>query len=742
MLAGDGARVQAIAGEMVSSLQASRALSERSVLWIGHSAPAGISCRPAAKALNTLGGEFRIVVFDAWSGFNPDAFCAVTGTLVGGGLLICLTPSLQDWNTDADYRRMVPYGYSVETTSSFFLARVANGFLHGDVFRVWNDVAQCWYPHPGSLMSAAAPALERNEGSFPQTGFAVTQQDALVSRMAALPFPSLSLPSPFVSVITADRGRGKTALLGRVAAHWAGSVPLRIAVTAPVPAAAQPLFSWLQKEWVQTGQGTVFKCEIKTSTPDQDIHPTPFFPECRLPCAKGGESWIRFIAPDALLQDAHEFDVVLVDEAAMLPIAILQHLILRFPRIVLASTVHGYEGSGRGMVVKLFPWLDRHRPGWLSFQMSAPIRWADNDPLERWLGDVFCLNDEWPAITDTTAVWSVRKLTGKHLHETPSLLRDVFALLVSAHYRTTPSDLRDVLDGPNLALWALFVGERVAGVCLLAWEGSFTDKPLCDAIMAGARRPRGHLLPQVMAFHCHAPELLEVRCARIVRIAVTPDLQGKGWGTRLLGAVEAALNDSGVDILGSSFALELPVLRFWQRHGLQVLRVGATRESASGLPSCLVAKPLAGASASVIHCLQELHAQFGCEAPRTLPAPLFVSDLGLMTQNTGSNDAATEARLRARIARFISGALPFESALGALWRAWPGVDTVESIFAAQESAAEARRFVRALNDLVEGQGSLVTFATQTGVSGRDEAIRLIRQMFAQLENGDASFMHA
>ncbi|MCG7973391.1 MAG: DUF1726 domain-containing protein, partial [Candidatus Thiodiazotropha taylori] len=36
-------------------------------------------------------------MYNAFSGFDPDAFGAVSGTLTGGGLLLLLTPSLDHW---------------------------------------------------------------------------------------------------------------------------------------------------------------------------------------------------------------------------------------------------------------------------------------------------------------------------------------------------------------------------------------------------------------------------------------------------------------------------------------------------------------------------------------------------------------------------------------------------------------------------------------------------------------------
>jgi len=55
------------------------------VVWITTAAVAG--ALPANKAHTLLGQECDALVFDAHSGFNVNAFAAVSGTLCGGGVL-------------------------------------------------------------------------------------------------------------------------------------------------------------------------------------------------------------------------------------------------------------------------------------------------------------------------------------------------------------------------------------------------------------------------------------------------------------------------------------------------------------------------------------------------------------------------------------------------------------------------------------------------------------------------------
>ena len=57
---------------------------------------------------------------------------------------------------------------------------------------------------------------------------------------------------------------------------------------------------------------------------------------------------ISFIAPDELLRNPQELDLLFIDEAAAIPAPMLLKLLHQYRKIVFASTEQGYEGSGKG----------------------------------------------------------------------------------------------------------------------------------------------------------------------------------------------------------------------------------------------------------------------------------------------------------------------------------------------------------------------------------------------------------
>ena len=89
------------------------------------------------------------------------------------------------------------------------------------------------------------------------------------------------------------------------------------------------------------------------------------------------------MVPSELVDELPNASCVLVDEAAALPIPLLRRLLARYSRIVFATTVHGYEGTGRGFAIRFRAHLDDRAPDWRQLKMTTPIRWAPGSPSNR-----------------------------------------------------------------------------------------------------------------------------------------------------------------------------------------------------------------------------------------------------------------------------------------------------------------------------------------------------------------------
>ncbi|HEY0635785.1 MAG TPA: GNAT family N-acetyltransferase, partial [Gammaproteobacteria bacterium] len=228
-----------------------------------------------------------------------------------------------------------------------------------------------------------------------------------------------------------------------------------------------------------------------------------------------------------------------------------------------------------------------------------PIRYTAGDPLERLTYDLLLL-DASPAadaqLRDATAEsLHYEVLDGGELTRNEPLLSELFGLLVLAHYRTTPLDLRQLLDSPNLTIHSARHHAHIVGTALTLREGGF-DATLAAQIYSGERRPRGHLAPQSLAFHCGLPDAPQLCTERIMRIAVHPAVQQRGIGSDLLAHVATHARQEPIDYLSTSFGATAELLNFWQRSTFLPVRIGLTREASSGSHSALLLRPLTPAA--------------------------------------------------------------------------------------------------------------------------------------------------
>lgn len=491
-----------------------------SALWISTSSliPDAL---PASKARMVLGREFDAIVFDTFSGLDVNALAAVSGTLRGGGVFILLSPLLDSWPQfpDPAYQRFLPHFYTVHDVAGLFLQRF---------IRILQQ--------PLTVPNAAL-ANSPTQAEIVQK---IIEADSAI-------------------VLTADRGRGKSAALGLAASQLIAQGKT-VLVTAPARVAVDAVF-------------------------------------------KHAELAPQFYAPDDLLENLPAADLLMVDEAAAIPLPLLLKLARAYPRIVFATTLHGYEGSGRGFVLRFQQALSDLAPNWQSLRLEQPMRWPINDPLEALFYRLLLLDLEAaPLQLQANLPISSICLERRQLLENEPLLQQIFGLLVTAHYQTRPSDLQQMLDAPNLSIHVLQQEQQVLAVALLSREGGF-DPELSQAIYAGKRRPHGHLVPQTLTFHAQIAGAAELICERIMRIAVHPDIQERGLGNQLVQHLYEYAASKQADYLAVSYALSPALLYFWQQAGFMLVRVGHRKDTASASRSAVQIRAISPAGAALVETI-------------------------------------------------------------------------------------------------------------------------------------------
>ena len=594
------------------------------VLWISTKAPAHTWSMPAAKTHALLGRELDAVVFDAHCGFDLDAFGAISGTVHGGGLLLLLTPRFDDWAQfrDPENARITVALYELgDVTGRFFRHMV--GIVRDSVGRGIEVIEQhksVGATLPENDVSNAQSNIARHRSTGEQFEQPLASKNTQKRIMLATPSSKTAMMYDaecrtadqrravvaLVKVITghrrrpvvltSDRGRGKSTALGIAAAHLLKQGIKHIVVTGPRLESVRPVFE----------------------------HASRLLPEARASKAALhlGKACLEFLPPDQLAHALSPVELLLVDEAATIPTPVLERLLEHYSRIAFATTIHGYEGTGRGFAIRFNKVLDQRTRGWKAIRLETPIRWAANDPLERFvfralLLDAAAAPDE-AIITATRDHCVIERVDRDVLVDDGKTLYELFGLLILAHYRTRPYDLRHMLDGPNLSIYTTRYQGHVVATALVAHEGGF-DTKTSRAVWEGRTRPHGHLIPESLAAHVGLEYAPIQQCARIMRIAVHPAVQGRGLGTQLTEAIVKQARDERLDYVGSSFGATDELLAFWARARFVPVRLSVKRGATSGAHSAILLRALSDPGGILV---AEARERFIALLPHQLSDPL------------------------------------------------------------------------------------------------------------------------
>ncbi|ELY39915.1 tRNA(Met) cytidine acetyltransferase TmcA [Natronorubrum tibetense] len=578
---------------------------------------------PQANASDLLGTTRDVVALDAHEGLRPNALGKVIGAVDGGGLLVLLTPPLEGWpdrSGEFDESLAVP-PFSLADVTGRFRGRLVEtlrahrgiGIVDLDAEQIVDDGLTNPAPRPSREQE---PSLEAPTNTrFPAETYEACLTGDQANAVAA--FESLlegteatgatdeteatKRTQPGAVVLEADRGRGKSSAAGLAAGAMAAA-GLDVLVTAPQSRNAAELFD-------RAG-------ELCEALPDVDATVDP---ARRLETAVGGR--VRFLEPTDAVAQLEDADVVIVDEAAALPVSMLESL-LEADNVAFATTIHGYEGAGRGFSVRFRDRLAGSDHEVAERTLLEPIRYAAGDPVEVWAFRALLLDARPPveSLVEDATPDSVdyRRLEPDDLLADEHLLREAFGLLVLAHYRTEPNDLARVLDAPNLEARALVHGDgdgtesqgdgsrngRVVSVALLAREGNLS--PETRTMMYEGDRVRGNMLPDVLTSQLRDESAGEPAGLRVIRIATHHAVRSRGLGSRLLECIREEFSSEtprvsdgerdrrpreGIDWLGTGFGATPGLLEFWRENGYRTVHVSTTRNDASGEYSALMLAP-------------------------------------------------------------------------------------------------------------------------------------------------------
>ena len=364
--------------------------------------------------------------------------------------------------------------------------------------------------------------------------------------------------------LTAARGRGKSAALGVAIAAAVGFGYSNIFVTSPSPENLRTLFDFVFKAFdaMQYEEHTDYDL-VQSTNPEfnQAVVRVNIHEEKN----GGRRQTIQYLHPT----DAHKLgqaELVVIDEAAAIPLPLVKGLFGPY-LIFMASTINGYEGTGRSLSLKLLENLRQQQNPVIKamsgkevgkpliarmlkeITLQESIRYKPGDVVEDWLNRLLCLDatvvqplsSGCPAKEDCELYYINRDTLFCYHKASEAFLQRVMSLFVASHYKNTPNDLQMLSDAPGHHLFCLLGPvdpnsnslPEVLCVIQVCLEGLISRDSIMKGLSRG-KRAAGDLIPWTMSQQFQDDNFPSLSGARIIRIATHPDYQRMGYGSRAL----------------------------------------------------------------------------------------------------------------------------------------------------------------------------------------------------------------
>uniref|UniRef100_A0A8C9WYA3 RNA cytidine acetyltransferase n=1 Tax=Sander lucioperca TaxID=283035 RepID=A0A8C9WYA3_SANLU len=441
--------------------------------------------------------------------------------------------------------------------------------------------------------------------------------------------------------LTAARGRGKSAALGLAVAGAVAFGYSNIFVTSPSPDNLHTMFEFIFKGFDALQYQEHLDYEII-----QSLNPEFNKAVVRVNIFKEHRQTIQYIHPGDALK-LGQAELLVIDEAAAIPLPLVKKLLGPY-LVFMASTINGYEGTGRSLSLKLIQQL-RQQSADSQQSMSAEnrstnterlaaarslqevslhesIRYAPGDAVEKWLNDLLCLDClniprliSGCPLPQTCDLYYVNRDTLFCYHKaSEAFLQRLMALYVASHYKSIMSCIQ----------------------CCVCLEGEISRQSILNSLSRG-KKASGDLIPWTVSEQFQDPEFGGLSGGRVVRIAVNPDYQGMGYGSRALQLLQmyyegkfptmdesthsnhneiTSVSSEAVslleevitprkelpplllklserraerlDYLGVSYGLTTQLLKFWRKAGYTPVYLRQTPNDLTGEHSCVMLKEL------------------------------------------------------------------------------------------------------------------------------------------------------
>lgn len=552
-----------------------------------------------------LGRTYGMCVIQDFEGITPNLLARTIETVEGGGLVVILLKSMTSLKQLYTMSMDVHSRYRTEAHNDV-VARFNERFLLSlgscETCLVVDDELNVLPISGGKSVKRFDPKdddeltekeqelkdLKESLADVQPAGSLVSLSKTVNQAQAILTFIDVIAEKNLKSTVTltAGRGRGKSAALGIAIAAAVASGYSNIFVTSPSPENLKTLFEFIFKGFDVLGYSENLDYDIIQSN-----NPELNKAIVRVDIKRDHRQTIQYIAPT----DAHvlgQAELLIIDEAAAIPLPVVKKLLGPY-LVFMASTINGYEGTGRSLSLKLIQQLREQSNSVQSTDtvvvsrdnkkklevdtslggrvlrevvLDEPIRYAPGDPVEKWLNKLLCLdatlvkNSKFatkgcPHPSECNLFYVNRDTLFSYHPVSETFLQKMMALYVASHYKNSPNDLQLMSDAPAHQLYVLLPpidsndNKIPDPLCVLqvALEGQISKESVRNSLGRGVRAG-GDLIPWLVSQQFQDEEFATLSGARIARIATHPDYIGMGYGSRAIELLKDYFEGKFADI--------------------------------------------------------------------------------------------------------------------------------------------------------------------------------------------------
>jgi len=553
------------------------------------------------KSEKYLGTTCSFLVMDLTKDLKPNDVGRLIGIVEGGGLIILLTPPWSEWDT---FPTIFKTGLTIPQFPEprhIFIKWFKQKLMEHDGIGIYdadnNMTIKKFSLNTSRESSARKEVVIPEKTAFPRVVYehALTMDQVNVIKLMEAMREKVKRGKKRVIVITADRGRGKSCAVGIGVVgliHELSKVKprVRVLVTAPSPSNVQSLMTLAMKVLDALNyKYQVIRREGNVIEIRGEKFSIEYWEPIHIPKLRG--------------------DIVVVDEAAGIHVPMLHKIWESHNRVVFSTTIHGYEGAGRGFSVRFLQKIKSDKNTQLiEYEMTEPIRYAANDPIEEWQFKTLMLDAE-PAELDENDLKDIEEKKLVYVKYDPEYLfsregekelRELFGIYVLAHYRNEPDDLGMLADAPHHMIRAVKTSSgKIVCAIQLACEGRINDD-MINELLRGGRIP-GNIIPDRFLKHLRYPDFAKTMGWRIVRIATHPEVQGRGIGSWALQKLVEEAKSLGLEWVAAGFGVNEELLKFWLKNGFIPVHISPDRNPVSGEYTLLVIKPLSDNVAKYVY---------------------------------------------------------------------------------------------------------------------------------------------